>query len=69
MSHLPKLKPSHLYICDRLRQDSASMEHSYLPGVKGYHEIQLKDDGLGKYKIDRNVVSWGNFPRHSQVIQ
>ena len=60
MSHLGKLKPSHLYIYDRLRQDKnepderswANMEEAQHSGEFTQHyKIQLKDDGLGKYKI------------------
>lgn len=60
MSHLGKLKPSHLYIYDRLGQDKKEAgERSRAIMEEGQHsteftqdyKIQLKDDGLGKYKI------------------
>jgi len=60
MSHLGKLKPSQLYIYDRLSQDKneadersrAGMEDGQRSGELTQHfKIQLKDDGLGKYKI------------------
>ena len=60
MSHLGKLKPSHLYIYDRLGQDKKEAgERSKADMEEGQHsteftqdyKIQLKDDGLGKYKI------------------
>lgn len=60
MSHLGKLKPSHLYIYDRFSQDKkASDERSRVDMEEPQHpseltenyKIQLKDDGLGKYKI------------------
>ena len=57
MSHLGKLKPSHLYIYDRFNQtvseqDNGGMEkaHTSTELTENY-KIQLKDDGLGKYKI------------------
>lgn len=60
MSHLGKLKPSHLYIYDRLGQDKkeagersrADMEEAQQSAeMTQDYKIQLKDDGLGKYKI------------------
>lgn len=60
MSHLGKLKPSHLYIYDRLSQDKkepdersrADMDERQHPTeLTQHYKIQLKDDGLGKYKI------------------
>ena len=57
MSHLGKIKPSYLYIYDRLNQrisddDKSAMEqaHSSADLIHDY-KIHLKDDGLGKYKI------------------
>lgn len=57
MSHLGKIKPSYLYIYDRLNQrisedDKSDMEqaHSSADLIHDY-KIHLKDDGLGKYKI------------------
>ena len=57
MSQLGKIKPSYLYIYDRLNQrisedDKSDMEqaHSSADLIHDY-KIHLKDDGLGKYKI------------------
>lgn len=61
MSHLGKLKPSHLYIYDRLGQEKKESGESKADGymddqhtsveLQQDYNIQLKDDGLGKYKI------------------
>lgn len=60
MSHLGKLKPSHLYIYDRLGQDKKESDERSRADMDGAqhpteltqnYKIQLKDDGLGKYKI------------------
>lgn len=60
MSHLGKLKPSQLYIYDRLVRDKkeadersrADMEEAqHSTELTQDYKIQLKDDGLGKYKI------------------
>ncbi|XP_020613370.1 uncharacterized protein LOC110051660 [Orbicella faveolata] len=60
MSHLGKLKPSQLYIYDRLGRDKkeadersrADMEEAqHSTELTQDYKIQLKDDGLGKYKI------------------
>ncbi|KAJ7374877.1 hypothetical protein OS493_005230 [Desmophyllum pertusum] len=61
MSHLGKLKPSHLYIYDRLSQDKRESDAESKDGMLDEHhpsaelsqdyKIHLKDDGLGKYKI------------------
>ncbi|XP_068722350.1 uncharacterized protein [Montipora capricornis] len=57
MSNLGKLKPSHLYIYDRLRNKNSEEEYSELKGPQTSAEIQenfkirLKDDGLGKYRM------------------
>ena len=57
MSHLGKLKPSQLYIYDRLNQrvaedDKGDMAEPHTSTQLTHdHKIQLKDDGLGKYKI------------------
>ena len=60
MSHLGKLKPSQLYIYDRLHQDKNEQDERSRAGMEDprhptelteNYKIQLKDDGLGKYKI------------------
>lgn len=57
MSHLGKLKPSYLYIYDRLNQrnsedDNSDMEQAHSStNLNQDYKIHLKDDGLGKYKI------------------
>ena len=52
MSHLGKLKPSHLYIYDRLNEEKTGMEEPQTSAESTQnYKIQLKDDGLGKYKI------------------
>lgn len=61
MSHLGKLKPSHLYIYDRFAQDKKESDAESKDGMLDEHhpsaelsqdyKIHLKDDGLGKYKI------------------
>lgn len=58
MSGLPKLKLSQLFIWDRLNdmsEQQAMISESYqAQEIK----LQLKDDGLGKYKIENeNYVS------------
>ena len=54
MSQLGKIKPSYLYIYDRLNQriseDDMEQAHSSADLIHDY-KIHLKDDGLGKYKI------------------
>lgn len=62
MSSLPKLKLSQLYTMDRFDDKS---EQQAMAGVQDNYfafseqlKIQLKDDGLGKYKIENeNFVS------------
>ena len=60
MSHLGKLKPSHLYIYDRLGQGKKEADERSGAGMEEAqhsteftqnYNIQLKDDGLGKYQI------------------
>ncbi|XP_032230563.1 dynein light chain roadblock-type 2 [Nematostella vectensis] len=49
MSSLPKLKPSHLFIYDRFRDDDSG--GAAMQDVTREFKIDLKDDGLGKYNI------------------
>jgi len=54
MSNLGKLKPSHLYIYDRVGRKS-SEEDLEVPQSSGEiqenFKINFRDDGLGKYRI------------------
>lgn len=54
MSNLGKLKPSHLYIYDRVGRKS-SEEDLEVPQSSGEMQenfkINFRDDGLGKYRI------------------
>ena len=68
MSHLGKLKPSQLYIYDRFVQDKKEpgaeaimmAEHHTSTEIL-QNKIQLKDDGLGKYKI--SPLGYFNDPK------
>lgn len=53
MSNLGKLKPSHLYIYDRVGKSSEEvLEVPQSSGeMQENFKINFKDDGLGKYRI------------------
>ncbi|KAK3733492.1 hypothetical protein QZH41_019397 [Actinostola sp. cb2023] len=55
MSSLPKLKPSHLYLYDRFNDmsDQTTIQENCFTATQELN-IQLKDDGLGMYKIENN---------------
>ncbi|RMX43055.1 hypothetical protein pdam_00015295, partial [Pocillopora damicornis] len=77
MSHLGKLKPSHLYIYDRLGQEKKESGESKADGymddqhtsveLQQDYNIQLKDDGLGKYKI--SPLGYLNDPKDLETAR